>query len=45
MSQICCLYEIRQSESSGPITWLLDGWIQRDEYLSSVTPIGTQIGR
>ena len=45
MSQICCLYEIWVSESSGRITWLVDSQMQRDEYLSSVTRIGLQIGQ
>ena len=43
MSQIYYLYKIWLSESSGPITWLVDGQMQWDQYLSSVTPFSIQI--
>ena len=42
---MCCLSEIWLSESSGRITWLVEGQMQPDEYLSSVTRTGIQIGQ
>ena len=42
---MCCLSEIWLSESSGRITWLVEDQMQPDEYLSSVTRTGIQIGQ
>ena len=39
------MYEIWLSESSGLISWLVIGQIQQDEYPTSLTIIGTQIGQ